>query len=255
MLKRRGPMASRFPPWARPSRRSPALPAFVFGRNPCDVQFARQDPPSAGPASAAESLFSALAKANNYNSELNSARAGVRVTDESVAIAKSGMRPVIAGFSTLDYTEQNGTRLTTGKFGVQIEQKLFDGFQTRNSVRAAEAKVRSAGESLRNTEQNILFNGASAFMDVIRDRAVAALHEVTHLPVVVDPSHATGHSKYVPPMSLAAAAAGANGLIIEVHNDPAHALCDGPQSITPAAFAELTGKIRPILDVVGKKIV
>ena len=84
--------------------------------------------------------------------------------------------------------------------------------------------------------------------------AVAALHEVTHLPVVVDPSHATGHAKYVPPMSLAAAAAGADGLIIEVHNDPSRALCDGPQSITPAAFAELTGKINPILDVVGKRI-
>lgn len=85
--------------------------------------------------------------------------------------------------------------------------------------------------------------------------AVAALHEVTHLPVVVDPSHATGHAKYVPPMALAAAAAGADGLLIEVHNDPAHALCDGPQSLTPAVFAELAEKIKQILDVVGKKLV
>ncbi|MGI5978149.1 MAG: 3-deoxy-7-phosphoheptulonate synthase [Oscillospiraceae bacterium] len=85
--------------------------------------------------------------------------------------------------------------------------------------------------------------------------AIAALHELTHLPVVVDPSHATGHAKYVPSMALAAAAAGADGLIVEVHNDPAHALCDGPQSITPAAFSELTGKMLPILDIVGKKIV
>lgn len=85
--------------------------------------------------------------------------------------------------------------------------------------------------------------------------AIAALHELTHLPVVVDPSHATGHAKYVPSMALAAAAAGADGLIVEVHNDPAHALCDGPQSITPAAFSELTGKMHPILDIVGKKIV
>ena len=85
--------------------------------------------------------------------------------------------------------------------------------------------------------------------------AVAALHEVTHLPVVVDPSHATGHAKYVPPMAHAAAAAGADGLLIEVHNDPAHALCDGPQSLTPAAFAELAEKIKQILDVVGKKLV
>ena len=85
--------------------------------------------------------------------------------------------------------------------------------------------------------------------------AVVALHERTHLPVIVDPSHATGHAKYVLPMALAAAAAGADGLIIEVHNDPAHALCDGPQSITPAVFTELTGKLRPVLDVVGRKLV
>ena len=73
--------------------------------------------------------------------------------------------------------------------------------------------------------------------------AVVALHERTHLPVIVDPSHATGHAKYVPPMALAAAAAGADGLIIEVHNDPAHALCDGPQSLKPEAFDDLAKKL------------
>jgi outer membrane protein len=128
----------------------------------------------AAPA-AAETISGALAKAYSYNSELNSARAGVRVTDENVAIAKSGYRPIIAGQSTLDYTSQRGNRLTTGAFGVQIQQLLFDGFQVRNNVRAAEAKVRAADESLRNTEQNILFNAASAFMDVIRDRQIAIL--------------------------------------------------------------------------------
>lgn len=78
--------------------------------------------------------------------------------------------------------------------------------------------------------------------------AIAALKSLTHLPVIVDPSHATGIAKMVAPMSMAAVAAGADGLIIEVHNDPAHALCDGPQSLTPGAFAELVreiGAIRP----------
>ncbi|MBR6408479.1 MAG: 3-deoxy-7-phosphoheptulonate synthase [Clostridia bacterium] len=82
--------------------------------------------------------------------------------------------------------------------------------------------------------------------------AVSMLHEMSHLPVVVDPSHATGIARMVPPMSLAATAAGADGLIIEVHNDPRHALSDGAQSLTPAAFAELAGQIRGIMPIVGK---
>ena len=69
--------------------------------------------------------------------------------------------------------------------------------------------------------------------------AVAVLKELSHLPVIVDPSHATGVSRYVKPMALAAAAAGADGLMIEVHNDPGHALCDGPQSLTPDQFEDL----------------
>jgi outer membrane protein len=125
----------------------------------------------------AETIGGALAKAYHYNSELNSARAGVRVTDENVAIAKSGMRPIIAGQGSLDYTWQRGTRLTTGAFGVQIEQRLFDGFQTKNNTLTAEARVRAAVESLRNTEQNVLFNAASSYMDVIRDRQIAVLRE------------------------------------------------------------------------------
>lgn len=69
--------------------------------------------------------------------------------------------------------------------------------------------------------------------------AIPLLQSLTHLPIIVDPSHATGKSALVAPMSKAALAAGADGLIIEVHNNPAAALCDGQQSLTPAAFAEL----------------
>ena len=77
--------------------------------------------------------------------------------------------------------------------------------------------------------------------------AVPVLHELSHLPVIVDPSHGTGKVRLVKPMALAAAAAGADGLIIEVHNDPQHALCDGPQSLTPEAFDELAVSVRNIL--------
>ena len=76
--------------------------------------------------------------------------------------------------------------------------------------------------------------------------AVPVLHELTHLPVVVDPSHATGKAKLVSPMAVAAAASGADGLMIEVHNDPAHALCDGAQSLTPDQFAVLASKVSRI---------
>ena len=75
---------------------------------------------------------------------------------------------------------------------------------------------------------------------------VPILHELSHLPVVVDPSHATGKAKLVAPMAVAAAAAGADGLMIEVHNDPAHALCDGAQSLTPDQFAILAGRVSAI---------
>jgi len=125
----------------------------------------------------AETITGAMSKAYQNNSELNSARAGVRVTDEGVAIAKSGYRPTIAGTSSFNYASQAGNRLTTGSFGVQIQQSLFDGFQTKNNVAAAEARVRASNDSLRNTEQNILFNAASAYMDVIRDRGIASLRE------------------------------------------------------------------------------
>ncbi len=75
---------------------------------------------------------------------------------------------------------------------------------------------------------------------------VPILHELSHLPVVVDPSHATGKAKLVAPMAVAATAAGADGLMIEVHNDPAHALCDGAQSLKPEQFAELAKKVSAI---------
>ena len=80
--------------------------------------------------------------------------------------------------------------------------------------------------------------------------AVAVLHELSHLPVVVDPSHATGAARYVRPMSLAAAACGADGIMIEVHNDPQHALCDGPQSLTPEQFAEVAAAVRRVREVI-----
>ena len=79
--------------------------------------------------------------------------------------------------------------------------------------------------------------------------AVPMLCELSHLPVVVDPSHACGIARLVPSMAVAAAAAGAHGLMIEVHNDPINALCDGAQSLTPEQFAQVAGKVRKVREV------
>lgn len=76
--------------------------------------------------------------------------------------------------------------------------------------------------------------------------AVPAVKTLSHLPIIVDPSHATGISRLVKPMAFAATAAGADGLIIEVHNDPEHALCDGPQSLTPEAFEDVVKGVNSI---------
>ena len=81
--------------------------------------------------------------------------------------------------------------------------------------------------------------------------AVSVLHDLSHLPIIVDPSHATGKAKLVPPMALAATAAGCDGLIIEVHNNPACALCDGAQSLTPAQFDALSQRVTKIREALA----
>ena len=83
--------------------------------------------------------------------------------------------------------------------------------------------------------------------------AVSMLRELTHLPIIVDPSHATGIARLVPPMAMAATASGCDGLIIEVHNDPMHALCDGAQSLKPDEFDKLMGRVKRIRDIITEE--
>ena len=85
--------------------------------------------------------------------------------------------------------------------------------------------------------------------------AIPAIKRMSHLPVVVDPSHSGGANWLVEPLAMAAIAAGADGLIIEVHNDPPHDKCDGAQSLTPEQFEALMGKISGLVDLMGKHIV
>ncbi|CAN5856174.1 3-deoxy-7-phosphoheptulonate synthase [soil metagenome] len=107
-----------------------------------------------------------------------------------------------------------------------------------------------------NTEVILCERGVRAYETFTRNTldvgAVAVLKRETHLPVFVDPSHAAGCADLVPALSFAAIAAGCDGLIVEVHADPARALSDGAQSLTPAAFHELTHRLAPIAAAVGR---
>ncbi|MBR2098407.1 MAG: 3-deoxy-7-phosphoheptulonate synthase [Firmicutes bacterium] len=99
--------------------------------------------------------------------------------------------------------------------------------------------------------------GIRTFDDYTRNTldlaAVSMLRELTHLPIIVDPSHATGIARLVPPMAMAATASGCDGLIIEVHNDPMHALCDGAQSLRPDEFDKLMGRVKRIRDIITEE--
>jgi 3-deoxy-7-phosphoheptulonate synthase len=100
--------------------------------------------------------------------------------------------------------------------------------------------------------------GVRTFSDFSRNTldlaVVPAVKRVSHLPILVDPSHGTGRREQVAPLSRAAAAVGADGLMIEVHHDPDRALSDGPQSITPEMFAALIGELRQIAPVIGRRL-
>ncbi|MDK2785310.1 MAG: 3-deoxy-7-phosphoheptulonate synthase [Bacillota bacterium] len=118
---------------------------------------------------------------------------------------------------------------------------------------AAEYIMREGNDQIVLCERGIR-NFDTATRNTLDLAAVPLLHRLSHLPVIVDPSHATGKWHLVAPMSLAAVAAGADGLIIEVHPDPATALSDGPQSLTPERFAELMIKLGPVAQAVERTL-
>lgn len=131
---------------------------------------------------------------------------------------------------------KRGMAMTIQELLMSAEYILSEGNQ---SVILCERGIRTFETATRNT------------LDL---SAIPALRSRTHLPVVIDPSHGTGNHQYVGPMSLAAIAGGADGLIIEVHPDPEHASSDGPQSLKPEKFAALMTKMRRVAEAVDRKI-
>ena len=131
---------------------------------------------------------------------------------------------------------KRGLSATLEEFVMSAEYILAGGNQ---NVILCERGIRTFEPSMRNT------------LDL---SAVPMLHHMTHLPVIIDPSHAAGISWMVEPLAKAAVAVGADGLMIEVHNDPAHALCDGAQSLTPDQFSALMDQLRPEIEFFGKTL-
>jgi 3-deoxy-7-phosphoheptulonate synthase len=118
---------------------------------------------------------------------------------------------------------------------------------------AAEYVLKEGNENVMLCERGIrTFETAYRFtLDLM---AVPVLRELTHLPVIVDPSHAAGRRDWVQPMSLAAAAAGADGIIVEVHNEPDEAICDGPQAIATERFADYAEQLQRVAELAGKEL-
>ncbi len=131
---------------------------------------------------------------------------------------------------------KRGMAMTIQEFLMSAEYILSEGNQ---KVILCERGIRTFETATRNT------------LDI---SAIPVLQEQTHLPVVIDPSHATGHAHLVPSMCYAAAAAGADGLIVEVHPQPEKATSDGPQSLRPADFAAMMEKLRAFATAAGKRL-
>ncbi|MCL2569069.1 MAG: 3-deoxy-7-phosphoheptulonate synthase [Oscillospiraceae bacterium] len=116
---------------------------------------------------------------------------------------------------------------------------------------SAEYIMASGNENVILCERGIRTYESAYTRNTLDLSAIPVLKDLTHLPVVVDPSHGTGRADLVPSMALAAAAAGADGIMIEVHNDPARALSDGPQSLTPAEFHDVARRIFKVREAIG----
>jgi 3-deoxy-7-phosphoheptulonate synthase len=148
---------------------------------------------------------------------------------------------------------QNYTLLTeVGRTGIPVLLKRGLSATLEELLMAAEYILKEGNESVMLCERGIrTFEPGYRFtLDLM---AVPVLKEMTHLPIVVDPSHAAGRRSLVLPLSLAAAAAGADGIIVEVHPEPENAICDGPQQIVADDFGEYLRKVEAAAELAGKE--
>jgi 3-deoxy-7-phosphoheptulonate synthase len=140
-----------------------------------------------------------------------------------------------------------------GRTGLPVLLKRGLSSTLEELLMAAEYVLKEGNENVMLCERGIrTFETTYRFtLDLL---AVPALRELSHLPVIVDPSHAAGRRDWVQPMSLAAAAAGADGVIVEVHNEPEEAICDGPQAVATERFADYAERLRVVAEIAGKEL-
>jgi 3-deoxy-7-phosphoheptulonate synthase len=142
---------------------------------------------------------------------------------------------------------------SAGRIGKPVLLKRNAGATVEELLLAAEYMLAEGNADVMLCERGIRgFDGASR--NLLDLGAIPVIHRLSHLPVLADPSHGTGRREMVPPMARAAVAAGADGLLIEVHPTPDHALSDGAQSLDVPAFAQLMGQIRSIAPIVGRRL-
>ena len=161
------------------------------------------------------------------------------------------MSVMISAIGVSYFLQNTATYITGGQIRKPILLKRGLANTLKELLMSAEYIMAGGNEQVILCER-----GIRTFDDYTRNTldlaAVPMLKELTHLPIIVDPSHATGIARLVPPMALAATASGADGLIIEVHNDPMHALCDGAQSLRPEQYDALVKKVNAIREVTAE---
>ena len=185
------------------------------------------------------------------------------------ASRKTGL-PIISEIMSVEQLHKHGEELDIIQIGTRNMQN-FELLKELGQIRkpillkrgfsaTVEEFLMSAEYIMAGGNENVILceRGVRTFETYTRNcldlGVIPVLKRLSHLPVIVDPSHATGIWWMVEPMSKAAIAAGADGLIIEVHNNPAKAKCDGQQSLTPDAFAALVGKLKKIAEIEGRHI-
>ncbi|KKL54392.1 hypothetical protein LCGC14_2265880, partial [marine sediment metagenome] len=180
---------------------------------------------------------------------------GLAIVTEAIGVAELGPVAEVADVVQIGARNMQHYPLleAAGKCGKPVLLKRGPSAKLDEWLLAAEYVI-NAG----NDQVILCARGIRTFEEYVRNTlplsVVPELRQRTHLPVLVDPSHGTGHAHLVPDMCRAAIAVGVDGLLLEVHPDPEHALSDGAQSITPTVLAELTGSLKRIAAAVGREM-
>ena len=196
---------------------------------------------------------------------------GTAGLDILVAAKKETGLPIVSELMSADYIDEFNEKVDLVQIGARNMQN-FDLLKEvgrrctkpillkRGLSATYEEWIMSAEYIMASGNPNVILceRGIRTFESYTRNtldlQAIPVIKRLTHLPIIIDPSHAGGKWWLVEPMAKAAVAAGCDGLMIEVHNDPEHALCDGPQSLKPKKYTELLRQVKGIGEIVGKKI-